>query len=575
MPTIKILIVTDGGGGYTRSNQTPPVGDDFHLGEFVKVLEDTNWSGFDIEITKAHRGGSSSSDLQDFDFSDHNLMQYDEILLFPILRDTNSSSLISSTEIQAISDFMDAGGGVFATGDHEDLGAAVCREIPRVRSMRRWYFTPGNPPTGGPDGQPAAPSGTSEDRRDTTRSGYDSTYQFSDQSDNTAQEIEPTMFSTGHGRGVFYQSYPHPLLCSPDGIVRYLPDHGHEGECEVPSDLTKTVLGKDEYPKLPNSTQRLAPVVVAQARVIDGHNLTYNNGAQIKPPVKGDKFGVIGAYDGHRIVRDNKRLGRIVVDATWHHFFNINLKGAPANGAADGSAGDATKELGFYAPLRSNQDDHYEMIKHYFRNIVYWLIPAKRTKFVYTGIIEQLVNTGYFYEEIRFDFQRPRDIPLQIYIQIAHLAEAYFKSVRGECSKLYLSAGIWREIDPIRDILDKIGPVINPWELQAVTDLKPETESGLLPFSSQFNASVNSEISRVMLGATVASFVLAKNELSSKDSLSKDVTDERAELFEKILPEAAKHAFAEFGKALKLEQEKQHQHLDEIHNLITPSSDPK
>jgi hypothetical protein len=30
------------------------------------------------------------------------------------------------------------GGGLFATGDHEDLGAGMCARIPRVRSMRYW-----------------------------------------------------------------------------------------------------------------------------------------------------------------------------------------------------------------------------------------------------------------------------------------------------------------------------------------------------------------------------------------------------------------------------------------------------
>jgi hypothetical protein len=32
---------------------------------------------------------------------------------------------------------------LFATGDHEDLGASLCAAIPRVRSMRRWLWQPG------------------------------------------------------------------------------------------------------------------------------------------------------------------------------------------------------------------------------------------------------------------------------------------------------------------------------------------------------------------------------------------------------------------------------------------------
>ena len=33
---------------------------------------------------------------------------------------------------------MDGGGGLFATGDHGALGKALCGEVPRARSMRRW-----------------------------------------------------------------------------------------------------------------------------------------------------------------------------------------------------------------------------------------------------------------------------------------------------------------------------------------------------------------------------------------------------------------------------------------------------
>ena len=70
MPTVKILIVTDSySGGYRRT--LPANGaEQFHLGEFVHVLETTSGDGFNIQITKAHRDNVSGTgaDLVDFDF---------------------------------------------------------------------------------------------------------------------------------------------------------------------------------------------------------------------------------------------------------------------------------------------------------------------------------------------------------------------------------------------------------------------------------------------------------------------------------------------------------------------------
>src|SRR5262245_17392487 len=44
----------------------------------------------------------------------------------------------STSELKVLSRWMDAGGGLFATGDHHLLGAAMCHRIPRARTMRRW-----------------------------------------------------------------------------------------------------------------------------------------------------------------------------------------------------------------------------------------------------------------------------------------------------------------------------------------------------------------------------------------------------------------------------------------------------
>jgi len=104
----------------------------------------------------------------------------------------------------------------------------------------------------------------------------------------------------------------------------------------------------------------VAPVIVATATMLAGAQTSG------KPPVPGGEFGVIGAWDGHR----TGTHGRIVVDATWHHFININLVGVDA---LAGRVPPHPKALGFLATPSGQA--HYERIKAYFRNIADWLTP--------------------------------------------------------------------------------------------------------------------------------------------------------------------------------------------------------
>src|SRR5450432_3149342 len=58
-------------------------------------------------------------------------------------------SPLSDSELKCLAEWMDRGGGVFAAGDHWNLGASMCSRIPRVRSMRRWTPGQGVPPMDG------------------------------------------------------------------------------------------------------------------------------------------------------------------------------------------------------------------------------------------------------------------------------------------------------------------------------------------------------------------------------------------------------------------------------------------
>lgn len=325
---VKILIVTDGSGGFSDTTG-------FHLGQIINILADDPWGHIRFEVTKAHREESGEEGVLDnFRFDAHDLKQYSQIWLFGITRKTGA---LSSSELRALSEFMDdEKGGVFATGDHENLGEAMSAEIPRVRSMRRWHY-----PNTGPNGEPIAPDRNGIKSHDTiVNFGMGGT-----QTDPEPQTISPVLYTRTLSAGPILNQvvrYPHPLLCGPNGVINYLPDHMHEGWCEVPKDLSKSWTFESktftEYRTKNGHQQR--PEVIAYAD---------NNHSN-------RQFGVIAAYDGHRV-----DVGRVVVDSTWHHWFNINtLPYINASNPAHPS----------YTPATVQK---WEEIKAYYRNVAVWL----------------------------------------------------------------------------------------------------------------------------------------------------------------------------------------------------------
>ena len=473
MSIVKILIVTDADGGYRRDNHYDHK---FHVGEFVKVLQDTDWLGFTVQIVLAHRDADPApgtpqathpvgADQYGFRFSAASLSGFDMCFFFSIARpgeDPVTTDAGWQTEAAAIAAFMESGHGYFAVGDHEDLGAAINQHVPRVRSMRRWT-------TGaGPHGGGGAPSGTEADRHDTLRAGSDSgvsgghtyAYQFNDQSDDTPQLIRPTSYGYVAGRW-FVRTLPHPLLCSPLGRINVLPDHMHEGWCEVPDDLTHNEdlpgrAGKPEYP-LDSHGVRVEPEVIAEADILAHETLNQEFGNLLSPMTTARSFGVIAAYDGHRA-----NVGRVVVDATWHHFVNINVIGTNQTFAGINPA----KTKGFYTGPGDTPVPAYQKIMGYYRNLVYWLIPKNRHRVIWLDQLTMALRRNPRWEEFNgivtrnaFDTLDLRDL-----LGFAQLAEAYFNSVRGYCEQYRLLPiilePIWR-FDP--HIWEQLGPVFDPW----------------------------------------------------------------------------------------------------------------
>lgn len=477
---IRVLVVTDDGlanGGFLQwTEQDAAVASvegktrEFHLGEFMRVLQETAWIGFNVEFTKAHRDGGGQlpdaaeafradrgADVINFRFdkpfefkgAERRLSDYDIVLFFPVR--VGNANTVYAAEAEAIATFMESGGGFFATGDHEDFGASISGLIPRVRSMRRWYFTGTgqnqSPP--GPNGEPPAPPALNPHRHDTTRPGVDGVSNFEDQSDEIAQEITPTLYPAGitvvNGyAGLRY--LPHPLLCSPGGVVRYLPDHMHEGSCEVPDKLAERTfkLGAATLREYPDYAppgvpadyvaQPLAPEIVATSQVLPGVRTPAldaedHTGGDLA--AAGTRFGAIAAWDGHRVGR-----GRVVVDATWHHFFNINLTGDRylERASVHLPASQQQKLHGFYVPDGNGGRRpcaEYELIMWYYRNLVYWLIPARRAASVWWQSVIDLTGRSRLAEELASIVRGKSPPTLADYLYLGALAQSYFASARG------------------------------------------------------------------------------------------------------------------------------------------------
>ena len=403
---VTILVVLDGREGHFASFGPSSTNDTFFgLSEVIRTLSGTDaGSLIGCQLTKAHRDTDPGDfnilsaadqallkpDYQNFKFDQAglNLEEFDELWLFGVGGPSETTALTDS-ELAAISKFMQNGGGVFATGDHEDLGLPLNGRIPRVRTMRKWYFGADQIPPEFTTAPPLAPAGLGPNRNDTTRKGHDDppplpdgtpAYWFDNQSDDIPQTITPVPISYVNPATNRRETSLHPLLSG--GAINVLPDHMHEGEVIVPANMTMSVTfaGEifEEYPKNSDGSQE-KPLIVATGQVIKhvtDQQLPFHasDSAEVQPKT----FGVIGAYDGHAT---DKGLGRVAVDSTWHHFFDLNLIGDPGavvggDYTVGGVAPDPTKLHGFQSTLSGQAT--LATIKAYYINIALWLARAPR-----------------------------------------------------------------------------------------------------------------------------------------------------------------------------------------------------
>ena len=376
---VKILFVIDG-----RINLTSEPSS-FGLGFVLDTLlaPFSFWARFEVHVAKRD-GDLAAEDLgphqlryTNFKFTDagFSLDSYDQVWFFgdnpndakgPVTdNDIAGGSPLDDDELKRVAEWMDRGGGVFAAGDHSILGASMCSRIPRVRTMRKWRHAQGVPAKFGPARhQTLQPTTESQDRQE---------------EDILLQPLE-LVYRRATGALPFLRPLvPHPLLCSPQGVIDRFPDHMHEGEViaddDVHLDLPLDIRAYDrpEYPfVIPEFLASGPPEVGALRQRPRPHVIAFGQttNAYLPPPVASGvaarlstqllskRFGLISVYDG-----DSVGLGRVVVDSTWHHWFSLNLDG-----------------------IAKNATPTFQKMQAYYRNVGLWLAtPAQRQSMLISG----------------------------------------------------------------------------------------------------------------------------------------------------------------------------------------------
>jgi hypothetical protein len=98
-------------------------------------------------------------------------------------------------------------------------------------------------------------------------------------------------------------------------------------------------------------------------------------------------FGAIAAYDGQRA-----QVGRVVTDATWHHFVNINIDGTESGlpGLVETGGADS---------------DALVRIRRYYVNLATWLMPRSTRRCLRFPLFIQELQRFPLFEEL--DLPRP------------------------------------------------------------------------------------------------------------------------------------------------------------------------
>ena len=329
--TPHILVVTDMG-------YDPNIG--FSLSQFVDTLKGNQVLGKAPKVTTANTGMDAAADIENFTFDNPTTglkkSRYDVCFIFAL----GSAPAISDAELTAIEQFMEAGAACSPPAITRRSAPASARTSPACATCASGSTT-------------CRAQGAWTGSRPTCP-GADRIYEFVDQSDVYPQRLYLNWRTEAGGVG-----QPHPIMQTKAGnAVDWIPDHPHEGECLVPRNLTTTFdlngTTVDEWPEEPFTNNRVSPEAVALSM---SHGDAFPGKAALTPR----SFIAIAAYDGHRT-----NVGRVITDATWHHFININIDGAGSSREGLMPGGVDTTEMA--------------EIREHWVNMAVWLMPKKRRR---------------------------------------------------------------------------------------------------------------------------------------------------------------------------------------------------
>lgn len=423
-----VLIVLDGGYRFGSGAMPPSESDvDFTYSTLVGTLE-----GAGMAVTKAHRqlDSTATAGWTSFRFdavpAGHSLLEFDAIWLIGLqgrnVQLPNSSAsganALDEPQLKEIARYMDAGGGVFATGDHDSIGADMCGRIPRVRAMRAWYGEgdsfpdiPANLPRNNPRSGPT--------RADTTRRNpagqYDAASNpngatdhvwFENQSDSIPQPIVPAT------------SPAHPILRRNGNDIEFYPDHMHEGKC-LGGDLgsydygqTLTFDGESflEFPTIDSPQERPEIIASGSTQTFVSRNAVSGTLVEGAAAANAESIPTLSVYDGRAV-----GVGRVVTGSTFHHYVDINLTGDTdiVPGTPQNRTGpDAAKGVGFNA-----NSGLFDEIKAVFVNITNWLARPRPAITLYlersTFGQDEVTGNPHFPGAVRVvvDGLKPSDFP--------------------------------------------------------------------------------------------------------------------------------------------------------------------
>lgn len=290
------------------------------------------------------------------------LERFDELWFFGINQSDNPCAMLTNGELNALRDWMSKG-GVMLTGDHSQydfdgvcpsgvgheqfraLGFTIGSKVPRAGQLRVWT----GPPT---NCDPTSDNPQDSDTFNTQVSGKCD----SDLGDLCLQEDEnPQTLEEMPHPPHFLLTYKLDARGEPVPI-RNFPDHAHIGlviDNPEPFD--------DDWPPRPP-----APQVVARGR-------------DQRFPADPRVYNLVVAYDG-----DEAGVGRIVSDASFHHFMNVNLERLPGRDALNN-------------PL---PDTPLDEIAQYHANLILWLAPRDLRARIRDGLIFEAAKHLNVYETI-------------------------------------------------------------------------------------------------------------------------------------------------------------------------------